>query len=319
MMLEKEMEQSVVAALSWFDIFDYPATAEEIHKHLWGFDMELSFDGFSTFLERLVEKGVLSEQDGYYFFAERRGLVEKRNENIALVEQKLKVAKRAVQKIYWLPFVQAVFLCNTVAFGWPKDSSDVDFFIVVRRGRIWMTRIFVTLMLSLFGLRRNKKQAADKVCLSFYITDESFDLEHIQITKPDVYLVYWIQSLLPLYDPDDVLKKINEHNLWVYEYVHDFSRSQALPRYSAEEHVFPLWLKRMFEAVWKGSYGDMIEKQARMIQKNKMKSNAESVQNENDTRVVVSDTMLKFHENDRRLFYKKMWVQRCKAVLGRAA
>ena len=38
-----------------------------------------------------------------------------------------------------------------------------------------------------------------------------------------------------------------------------------------------------------------------------MKTNVGSVQNEENTHVIVSDAMLKFHENDRRAYFRDLW------------
>jgi hypothetical protein len=48
----------------------------------------------------------------------------------------------------------------------------------------------------------------------------------------------------------------------------------------------------------------------------KMKMNLHSLQNEADTRVVISDEMLKFHENDRREEYRDKWLEKCNKIFN---
>jgi len=35
-----------------------------------------------------------------------------------------------------------------------------------------------------------------------------------------------------------------------------------------------------------------------------------------DSRVIISETMLKFHENDRRLFYQKNFLDKLKGIIS---
>lgn len=312
--LQKKAVQSIIRTVAWFDIFDQPATAEEIYKYIWDFPYDIDYHQFLVFLRTLVHDEILEKEQGYYYFTDRSGLVEKRNVRAGLVEEKIQIATKAVQKIYWVPFVRSVYLCNTVAFGWPKESSDVDVFIVVKKDRMWLARFLVTLRLAIAGMRRNKKKSKNKICLSFYTTDENLGLESISI-QDDIYMVYWIRHLFPLYDPDNVLVSILNANKWIQKYINLDVKQMTIPRYRVRTKRFGSYMKRKFERVWDGTYGKMLEEQARRIQKQKMKMNTDSIQNEKDTRVIISDEMLKFHENDRRALYKQMWKDRYKTVI----
>ena len=42
-----------------------------------------------------------------------------------------------------------------------------------------------------------------------------------------------------------------------------------------------------------------------------MDKNVGSLQYKDDSRVIINDNMLKFHENDRRIYFKKRWIDRC--------
>jgi len=304
------LRSSLVHTLAWFDIFDYPPTAEELYKYLWKTDLNIPYPVFLQILDYFEEHGEIRREHAFYMFPDRSGLAKKRNDAIWLVEEKMNIAKKAIKKIHWIPFVEAVFVCNTVAFGWPKKESDVDVFVVVKKGRLWLTRFLVTTRLSFANLRRNKKQVSDKICLSFYVTDDNLDLSEICMDSEDVYLVYWLNFLIPVYDPKYVRVDLRKHNRWVEQFTVRFLLSKTLKRYAVRHTFASRKLKRFFEIVWSGMYGSLLETQAKKLQKLKMKKNKNSLQDKHDTRVVITDSMLKFHENDRRALFKKMWRER---------
>jgi hypothetical protein len=67
------------------------------------------------------------------------------------------------------------------------------------------------------------------------------------------------------------------------------------------------FFKKILEKTWQGSYGNLMEKQAREAQKIKLKL---SPKEQIAPNVVLDDTMLKFHENDRRREYYEKWKSR---------
>jgi hypothetical protein len=300
-----KLSQSIVSTLAFFDVFDYPLTREELYRWLW-MPKPISYADFVVALDSL--QGAWDRVDGFYILSGREEIVHARQKSISLVAKKMKIAQRGVKKMRWIPFVQAVFLCNTVAAGSAAEESDIDVFVVVKHGRIWITRFLVTTVLALFRLRRNKTSIANKICLSFYVTDTHLDLSGVAINAPDIYLIYWIDQLVPLYDPDNILHEIHTKNNWVKKYIPNaFLEYDLIECFSVKETKISNIICHIFETMWRGGYGDLLEKQARDLQKQKMKKNLGSKQDDDSTDVVISDTMLKFHENDQREFFKKAW------------
>ena len=167
----------------------------------------------------------------------------------------------------------------------------------------------------------NKRKIKNRICLSFYVADDSLNLEKVAIendssaealAKVDIYLMYWLAQLIPFYDPENLLSSLQKANNWVSKFLPNaFQPYNLIVKFKVGEHGFGYKLKNFFEKVWQGGYGDMIESQAKGAQQAKMKMNYMSVQNANDTRVVINDKMLKFHESDRREEYKRAWLERC--------
>lgn len=298
-----DLHKSILQTLAFWDIFFHPLTKEELYEMLYGVDKQiLDYTDFINELHRFFEQGMVGCQDGFCFLPGREKIVDIRQLKVKLIEQKMKIARRGIKKLAKAPFVRAVFVCNTVAMGFADEDSDIDVLIIVKKGRIWLARFLATLALSLFGLRRTKTKIKNKICLSFYLSDDSLNLEKIAV-KDDIYLIYWIDNLIPVYDPENLHQSFLNANRWVSKYLPNGLRAYMLGAYCNTP------IRKLFEKMWSGSYGDLMEKQAKAIQLAKMKRNYQSAQNAGDTRVVVSDSMLKFHEMDRREEYRDKWLK----------
>ncbi len=307
-----DLKTTIVKTLAWFDIFDYPLTREELYKYLW---CEGTPDVKKMAYEEFMREDMAPFSRNYYFLPGREHIIAERERKIPLLDKKMKIAKHAIRKLRWIPFVRAVFASNTVAQGTAHADSDIDVFIITKAGRLYLTRLLVTLILTLTRYRRTSTVIRNRVCLCFYATDDALNLAPIRIADPDIYLAYWIVQLLPLYDPDNYFEKIQHANAWLKNYLpHAPTASCLAHRFRVDDNTISHAVKKFFQAAWRGAYGDLLESQAKKIQQVKMKLNKFSVQNKSDTRVIISDQMLKFHENDRREEYRATWESRVKGV-----
>jgi len=91
-----------------------------------------------------------------------------------------------------------------------KDS-DIDLFIITKKNRLWTTRIFATLLLTLLWKRKTAKKHSGQFCLSFFISEEELSLEEIAL-RNDIYLSYWLQTLIPIINRDTIFEKFIEEN-----------------------------------------------------------------------------------------------------------
>jgi len=304
--MNKQLEKSIIQTLSYFDYFDHPLTAEELFHFLWC-PPNIDYVSFLRELESL-EQSNIEFSSGFYFLPNRSRLVDIRRLKTSDNDFKNSLAKKAVKKIRWVPFVRSVFLCNNTSFEMASPKSDIDVVIVIKEGRMWIGRLLVTIILSILRMRRTKKKTTNRICLSFYASGKSLDFSDLKITEIDVGLIFWIMQFVAIYDPHNTLKEIFDINSWIRKFLPNaFSVNQISERFLVTDSKISKKWKRFWEAVWGSAYGNLIENQARAIQKLKMKLNTGSVQNEPDTRVIINDDVLKFHEKDKRLVYKEHW------------
>ncbi|MCX6781910.1 MAG: hypothetical protein NTW66_02225 [Candidatus Magasanikbacteria bacterium] len=296
------INESIRKTLAYFDLFGYPLTKEELFAYLWQ-PPRISYEEFipSVPLQGEGWGGVCNEKFGHYFFSGREGIIENRRQRLLISELKLKIAVRAAKKICAVPFLRAIFVCNSVGAGLARSESDIDFFIIAAPGRIWLVRFFSNLILKFWRLRTYGKKRKDKICLSFFVDEKHLNLQSLCALKDDIHFMYWLHQMIPVYDPKNIYHSFLDANRWTDEYlpnVKRISRSVYLGQLK-EGKIGNAW-RRIWEAMWGGGYGNILENQAKQFQLTRLKMTLKDTATRSDRSVVIEDGVLKFHENDSR-------------------
>ncbi len=310
--MDRELKRAILKTLAYFDTFDFPLTVEEVYHWLWTYEKPVSLVVVRDGLMDLVSDGKIEQKNSFFCFIGRASIIRMRQFAIPLIEEKMRIAKKAARILRCIPFLDAVYVCNTVAGSIPHEQSDIDVFIIIQPGRLWLTRAMTTVLLSIFRYRRTQTSVHNKICLSFYVTHDHLNLEDIQSGSPDIYLAYWIDQLIPVYDPTGVMAHILKKNTWGKKWVpHAYTEERMYPSWEVKDTSFSRIVRLGLEKIIGFVGVSVLEEKARYVQKKKMDGNIHSLQDLPDSRVVVSDTMLKFHENDRRNYFRQRWIDRC--------
>ncbi|MEK7570413.1 MAG: hypothetical protein AAB515_03190 [Patescibacteria group bacterium] len=343
------LEQAILRTVAYFDMFSYPLTAWEVWK--WGFASVIASPaaagrgnlvdtaqskiapaglGFAegdggqvvvatprndnVYSYRAVEEGLvkspllqekLQQQSGFYFLKGQQGIVATRQGRYRLALLKFGRAKKFARVLARLPFVRAVAVCNSLATSNARAESDIDVFIITSPGHVWTARLFAAGWAQLRKLRPQVGNRADKVCLSFFITQDVGDLRAVR-NADDPYFTMWLATLVPLYDPQGLLEKLWQANPWAAA-----ALPNAAPRAIAEQRrLRALFVQPMLEALVASAW---FERWAERFQQQRLPPALRTLANQ-DTRVVLNNTMLKFHDNDRRDEYARQFRARCAAL-----
>ncbi|MEK7680670.1 MAG: hypothetical protein AAB348_01315 [Patescibacteria group bacterium] len=303
--------QSIYKTLCYFDIADYPLTKEELYAFLW----QPPAIGYGEFLEKIAQAPVESKMS-HYFLPGRSETVENRRRKFVVSDLKLNIAKKAAKKIRSVPFLKAIFVCNSVGSEQATEESDIDFLIITSPRRIWIARGFANIILRLFGLRTYGKKIKNKICLSFFVDSDHLNLCSLKAAEDDVHFVYWFQRMLPIYDPENLYSKFLSENDWAKKFTPNMRTNVigAGERQVENSKLGAIW-KKIWETMWRGAYGDLIENQAKQTQWMKIKLAMKEKAEMKDNGVVFADGVIKLHENDTRLNYRDKWEKRCDELM----
>jgi len=183
-----------------------------------------------------------------------------------------------------VPWVLGIAVCNSLAMNTAHKDSDIDLFIITKKNRLWTARICMTLLLTVLGQRKTRSKHKWKFCLSFFVTQDWLDLESIALWE-DIYLSYWIDTLKPIINRQNIFEEFYRKNnklLW-----------KNTP-WDEKNRTWELWKTHRFST----SFWDYCEKLLRFIFFPRTKKSFQKLWK--PFWVVISDTMLKFHDKDRR-------------------
>ncbi len=301
---------ALLKTFTYFDCSDFPLTEEEAFRYLW--NKKGSFDEVRQTLQALLQEKKLENKWGLYYLPGREEIVEKRRMAVAYSDQKYIRAKKAGKYIKAVPFLKAVIVCNSVGREVAKPESDIDLFIIAEKNRIWIVRLFCTIILKIFRLRTSGNHEANRMCLSFFVDTDHINLAPLRAIQEDIHFAYWLHQMVPVYDPENWYEKVLQANTWTDGLLPNRKKT-SLPS-EMKLGKFGRLFKRFFEKSWRGLYGNMVEGQAKEIQKIKLPFSVKEKMRVKDNGVVIDEGVIKLHEHDARLAYYETWKSKVSAI-----
>ncbi len=308
------LEKQILATIVYYDILDYPLTGFEVFLYLVKengnvSDVETRHCLVSTEVIELLNtseylKKHLGQKLGFYFLnvGTRQCLVPT-NMKTDIVQLRLNRKKiwdqkwKKARKIFWImqiaPFARLVMGSGSFSLGNTRKDSDVDLLIVAKKGRIWTTRTFFTLLTSLLGVRRYKDKTEDKICLNHYITDKS-----LRIPFESIYTAHLYCHILSVYDGEEdrkLFRRFQEENEWMKKYLESYEFSNLEGFRSIKRNKILNSISKLFEFILSGKIGDYFEKKMSEIQTKRIKKDPLNMKK--GGRITISNDQLEFHPN----------------------
>jgi len=297
---EKNYSKAVLATLAYYDVNEMALTRSEllnycvnpkrIEKDSSPVCNSLEVD---TAIDRLISGGKMISYNGYFMLPGRLSLYDKRIEYQKISDQKW---KKLLKISFWLqmvPYMRAVFVTGSLAIGNVHKKSDLDLLIVTAPGRIWFSRFLISVLISLFGMRRKRfdKIAPDKICLNHYITEKSLKIPFKSLYAAQVYA-----HMIPIWSKEQkTIDEFERLNSWISEYVCDWKIKRNYRFRTISNSKVLGFIRRAGEFIFNNYIGDKIELLSGKIQGKRIKSNPSYLAP--GGRIKVDESKLEFHPN----------------------
>ena len=234
-------KKGVIETLTYFDIFQYPLTLEEIIRFLPCKVDELFLQ--ECMIELQKEKVIFHSQ-GFYSIQNNPLLGHRRKQGNKLAEKLSAKASKIGRFLYQFPFVRAVGISGSLSKNYADENADIDFFIITKGNRLWIARTLMHLFKKFTFLTGTQHY----YCMNYYIDEEALLLE-----EKNIYTAMEIKTLLPV-SGKQTIEQFFGTNSWTADFL-------PVCHYRRQEKKDPpvSGLKKITEWILKGKIGDRLE------------------------------------------------------------
>lgn len=270
-------EQAILKTLLYADIFDFPLKLEEIYRFLISSKKEPK-----KIINQSIKKSNprIKSRNGLFFLEGKENLVKKRLEREEIGTEKLRIAKKIINSISFLPSILFIGISGGLSMKNADAKDDIDIFVITKKNLLWTTRFLVVFLFKILGVyrQRNSKDLKDKICLNMMIDEESLATDK---KKQNLYSAHEIAQLTPVLDRESTYKKFIASNSWIYNFLPNitFEKSYSRKKKNILDSLFLILLNSLF-----------LEKVLKFIQFNYMKKYI--------TKETIGQKYLAFHPFD---------------------
>lgn len=168
----------------------------------------------------LISDKIFSQKSISRFFIKlSRKQMGERDKRQKISPKKLIKAKEIVRFLSFFPTISLILVTGSLAISNAKARDDIDLMVVTQSNTLWLTRLLVIPLLSLFFPRRHpqtKTFLPDAVCLNLWLDESSLA---IPMNKRNLYTAHEVLQALPLFDRGGVYHRFVEANSWTKKYL----------------------------------------------------------------------------------------------------
>lgn len=286
------IESRILSAVLYADIFGYPLTIRELSQWIPS-NKKISASAIQQHVRMLIRAKKIGYTPPFLYIAGHKKTIQLRIERLAASTAKWKRIRILVKILTTIPTICLVGVTGGLAVNNADNEDDIDLLIIAKHNTLWITRFISTILIELFSKRRHPldMQVKNAVCLNMFLTDRSLQIAK---TEQGWYTAHEVLQMVPLWDRHHMYTKYLRANMWTRQWFatrYDVQKQRQVPSYNT----------RNYHIKWY----QIVERPMKRIQLWYMRKRR--------TSEIVSDTIIRFHPNDARIWIRKSFT----AVLQR--
>lgn len=203
------IDNDILKTLNYKSVFNYPVSFYQLCNFLQTNRKVLKPNELEQGLKTLIKTKKVSIKGAKY---SKKGIKtyswDARMKNSYSM---LNTNQRALSTIRTLPWVKMIGITGSVSAFNASKNDDLDVLIVCQKDRIWLTRLFVSIILILMGKYANKVHK-NKICPNIYMDESELQWKP---ENQNIYVANDILQIYPWFYKDDIYFKFIAKNLWI--------------------------------------------------------------------------------------------------------
>ncbi|WDF53810.1 nucleotidyltransferase domain-containing protein [Mucilaginibacter sp. KACC 22063] len=235
-----EVKKDILSTLAYFDLFNYPLTQEEIFLF---FGSRVQQHEISYSLSQLVTQKSIYRFGSYYTLQRNVELISKRKVGNLKAIELLQVAEKVSKVLIKFPYVRGVAVSGSLSKKCADENSDIDFFIITAKNRLWISRTFLHALKKLSFLFKKE----DWFCMNYFV-----DEANMEIAEQNLYTAIEVVTLIPM-QGDLTFNRFYTANKWTRRFL-----PNQIMRLSSASSLKQNIVKQVIEWSFNNKFGDML-------------------------------------------------------------
>lgn len=233
---------NILKTLGYFDLFHYPLTIEELRAF---HPANCAAAEFDAALLHLEERKKVFAVGPFYALHNDEELAKRRVKGNQLAAVHLQRAKRVARLLSAFPFVKSVAVSGSLSKNFATEKTDIDFFIITEKNRLWLARTCMHLYKKLTFLTGRQHW----FCMNYYIDEAA-----LEIPEQNLFTAMEIITLKSM-EGHSAFSGFLSANNWTGQY---FPCHQNNVNANTPERRKPWW-SRTIEKLFSRSYGERLD------------------------------------------------------------
>lgn len=196
----------ILKTLKYYHVFRHPLYADEIHSFL---QIEAPRSELQHMLDDMVRDEHIFYAHNMYSLENSSQIFLKRLIGADMAAEKMIEARRCATIIAAFPFVKGVCVSGSLSKGYADEKSDIDFFIITGRKRLWISRTLLHIFKK-FTFIVNRQHS---FCMNYFIDESRLCLE-----EKNLFTATELATLVPVFD-SGLHKVLIDNNIdWIKEH-----------------------------------------------------------------------------------------------------
>lgn len=210
--MERACDKAILQTLNYRAVFKAGVSKQQLGTYIVS-KKKLDLKTLDKRIDALAKSKKIRVKAGKYYVTKKPPLSW--NLRAGYSAKHLRDAKKAAALLSVVPWIKMLAVTGAVAAYNAKKSDDIDVFIITEKNRLWLTRLFVVLLLKSVGKYRTDKDYNGKVCPNIYLDERYLEWPE---EKRNLFTAHEILMMHPLIDRDDTYFRFVGKNAWLLKY-----------------------------------------------------------------------------------------------------
>ncbi len=214
---ENECKEAILKTLAYRSVFKYPLSFYQMATFLMS-PREFSTQEIKESANKLIQESIIKRKYKKYILCKNNYVnwQHKYQHSIEVIKKNQKYFDILAK----IPWIKMICVTGSVAACNAEKETDIDVLIVASKNRLWLTRGFTALILTILNKQPfGGEEVPGSICTNIFMEESQLEWEE---KKQNVYTATDIVLMQPVINKGNTYFEFIRENKWIFKFYKNF-------------------------------------------------------------------------------------------------